>query len=421
MKINTKIFIQFSAVFIGAMLAIALLVYAHENNSRKQQIKKELSIYAENIHLLLQQKHINDSAFIEILNNLQLQRALRTTILQENGEILFDTKLVGTIENHSNREEFQEALQQGQASTIRISGSINDKLYYYAQHFPPYVIRIALPYRVTLLNSIERNNTLFYCMAAILLLTIATLYILSEKFSRNIKGKENSLKEQLTLNISHELKTPVTSILGYTESILNNPTIGEEKRTFFLERLHKQTLRLKTLLDDISILNRLSQQQDVYELITVDLAEIINNVVNDAQIQINAAHALINKEFPATMPIEGNPSLLYSIFRNMLDNSLAYGGENVIIRITCFHTDNKQYYFTFTDNGPGVGEEHLTHLFERFYRIDKGRSRKLGGTGLGLAIVKHAVKFHGGNITAENRPHGGLGFMFYLRKNQANH
>ena len=145
-------------------------------------------------------------------------------------------------------------------------------------------------------------------------------------------------------------------------------------------------------------------------------ADIIQNVINDVQLQAEKNHALIEKRIFPQMPILGNPTLLYSIFRNMLDNALLYGGEGVVICITCFNSDAKQYYFTFTDNGPGVPEEHVAHLFERFYRVDSGRSRKMGGTGLGLAIVKHAVRFHGGNIAAENRPEGGLGFMFNLKK-----
>ncbi|MGL5619804.1 MAG: sensor histidine kinase, partial [Tannerellaceae bacterium] len=114
--------------------------------------------------------------------------------------------------------------------------------------------------------------------------------------------------------------------------------------------------------------------------------------------------------------IHGNHSLLYSIFRNLFDNAIAYAGDNITIEVACFKEDESYYYFKFSDSGCGVQEEHLNRLFERFYRVDKGRSRKIGGTGLGLAIVKNGVNFHKGEISAKNRADGGLEFIFTLKK-----
>ena len=117
-----------------------------------------------------------------------------------------------------------------------------------------------------------------------------------------------------------------------------------------------------------------------------------------------------------SIQVKGNYSLLYSIFRNLMDNAIAYAGSNIQININCFREDENFYYFSFADTGIGVSPEHLNRLFERFYRVDKGRSRKLGGTGLGLAIVKNAVIIHGGNISAKNNQGGGLEFVFTLAK-----
>ena len=108
--------------------------------------------------------------------------------------------------------------------------------------------------------------------------------------------------------------------------------------------------------------------------------------------------------------------MLYSIFRNLIDNAIAYAGKGTVIKISCFRADEQYYYFTFADNGTGVPDEHLSRIFERFYRVDKGRSRKLGGTGLGLAIVKNAVALHGGTISARNAQGGGLEFVFKLQR-----
>jgi two-component system OmpR family sensor kinase len=116
------------------------------------------------------------------------------------------------------------------------------------------------------------------------------------------------------------------------------------------------------------------------------------------------------------MQIRGNYSLIYSIFRNLMDNSIAYAGTYIQVTINCFREDENHYYFSFADTGVGVGSEHLQRLFERFYRVDKGRSRKMGGTGLGLAIVKNAILIHGGNISAKRNQGGGLEFIFTLSK-----
>jgi len=120
--------------------------------------------------------------------------------------------------------------------------------------------------------------------------------------------------------------------------------------------------------------------------------------------------------FGPDITIQGNRSLIYSIFRNLLDNTLAYAGDKLVVDINCYREDEQFFYFSFSDNGVGVDEVHLNRLFERFYRVDKGRSRKMGGTGLGLAIVKNAVLYHRGNISAKLIPTGGLSFIFSLRK-----
>ena len=166
------------------------------------------------------------------------------------------------------------------------------------------------------------------------------------------------LKRQLTQNIAHELKTPVSSIQGV----------------------------------------------------------LVGNIINEVSLELEEKHISIVDSLKKGIQIKGNYSLLYSIFRNLMDNAIAYAGTNIQININCFREDENYYYFSFADTGIGVSPEHLNRLFERFYRVDKGRSRKLGGTGLGLAIVKNAVIIHGGNISAKNNQGGGLEFVFTLAK-----
>jgi len=232
----------------------------------------------------------------------------------------------------------------------------------------------------------------------------------------SVQEHENELKKHLTQNISHELKTPVSSILGYMESILENPNLDPQRQRFFIERSFQQAQRLSSLLQDISTLNKMGEARRLFEKESCNLYEIVSDVLKDIHLQIEQKQCIAINNILSSYEIQGNRSLLYSIFRNLLDNALAYGGEKLNIEINCYREDEQYYYFSFSDNGIGVAEEHLSRLFERFYRVDKGRSRKVGGTGLGLAIVKNAVLFHRGNISAKNVSGGGLQFIFSLRK-----
>lgn len=228
--------------------------------------------------------------------------------------------------------------------------------------------------------------------------------------------RENQLKRQLTQNISHELKTPVSSIQGYMETIIANPDLDKEKLKFFIERSYHQSVRLTQLLQDISLLSKVDEADSLFEREMVYVNEIITDVLNDVSLEMVQKNIVVDKHFDQIILIKGNRSLLYSIFRNLIDNSIAYAGENFGIGIQCYREDDSFLYFSYYDTGVGVSEVHLPRLFDRFYRVDHGRSRKMGGTGLGLAIVKNAVIFHHGKITARNRPEGGLEFLFSIRK-----
>lgn len=224
------------------------------------------------------------------------------------------------------------------------------------------------------------------------------------------------LKRQLTQNIAHELKTPVSSIQGYLETIVNNESISREKMQTFLERCYAQSNRLSRLLRDISVLTRMDEAANMIDMEKVDISMLVGSIVNEVSLELEEKHITVVNSLKPKIQLRGNYSLLYSIFRNLMDNAIAYAGMDIHISISCFREDEHFYYFSFADTGVGVPQEHLNRLFERFYRVDKGRSRKLGGTGLGLAIVKNSVIIHGGTISAKNNQGGGLEFVFTLAK-----
>ena len=238
---------------------------------------------------------------------------------------------------------------------------------------------------------------------------------MDERLSREQAEKENMIRRQLTQNISHELKTPVASILGYSETILNNPDISEKTKNQFIERTYTQAQRLTSLLQDISILNRMDYGPELIEKEEVNVTQLVNDIIMEVMPNLEKKQMTLINRIHDKVIIDGNPSLIYSIFRNLFDNAVNYAGEHTTIELSSTPIDG-YWQFSFSDNGIGVKEEHLPHLFERFYRVDKGRSRTTGGTGLGLAIVKNAVQLHGGNISVRNGEESGLTFIFTLKK-----
>lgn len=237
----------------------------------------------------------------------------------------------------------------------------------------------------------------------------------------NITRQEEQmqLKRQLTQNISHELKTPVSSIKGYLETIIETPVMDEDQRLFFLNRSYQQCLRLSDLLSDISALNRMDEVNYMFEIQEENISNIVALIAIDVDMSLKERGMSLQNNLPPEMRIEGNYSLLYSVFRNLFDNAIAYSGTGTTVFINLYREDADYFYLSFADNGNGVEEKHLNSLFDRFYRVDKGRSRKLGGTGLGLAIVKNAILFHRGEIQAKPRQGGGLEFVFTLKKRQS--
>ena len=238
---------------------------------------------------------------------------------------------------------------------------------------------------------------------------------MDKRISREQAEKEGRMRRELTQNIAHELKTPVASILGYTETILNTPGIDEDTRNQFIARTHMQAQRLTALLQDISILNRMDYAANVLTMERVDVSQLFADIVQETALAFESREMTLTNSLPQGIIVRGNPSLLYSIFRNLIDNALNYAGQGSIVKVYAAE-ETDYWHFVFADNGVGIPPEHLPRIFERFYRIDKGRSRSLGGTGLGLAIVKNAVILHGGTITAKPTQGGGLTFEFSIKK-----
>lgn len=231
----------------------------------------------------------------------------------------------------------------------------------------------------------------------------------------NATEEKLRIKKQLTNNVSHELKTPVGAIKGYIDSIADHPEMDEDMRKHFIEKAQEHMERLCALLNDLSTITRLEEGADNIMTEAVDMYKLINNIAGEIETTFVDSSMSFENELSKDCVVEGNASLLYGAMMNLVRNAIAYS-HGTEMGIRCAKRSNKFLTFEFWDNGVGVAEEYIPHLFDRFFRVDTGRSRKSGGTGLGLPIVQSTVQSHGGYITVRNRADGGLLFSFTLRR-----
>lgn len=226
--------------------------------------------------------------------------------------------------------------------------------------------------------------------------------------------KNRLLKQEITSNIAHELRTPVTSLRGFLET-LNDQQLSPERQAQFIERAYIQSIRLSNLIDDISLLSKIEEASDKFVMKKINLAHLVNEVRIDLTDKLRANSIALFIDIKPDVTVHGNDTLLYSIFRNLMDNSISYGGKDIEIHITDYMRDSRFVYLSYYDTGNGVDEKHMVKLFERFYRVSEGRTRDTGGSGLGLSIVKNAVLLHNGEIHARKFSKGGLEFLFTLQ------
>lgn len=469
-SVGTRLYVSVLAVF--AVFAIAFIVFQH---TREREYKIEtLDVRLQDYNTALAETLLGDTTGLVQLTSRYVVthplKGLRVTVIDVQGRVLYDNMYqdYARMGSHLGRKEVKAAIVNGHGYDInRLSTTLKHTYFYSATYFPDkkIVVRSALPYDNDLARMLRADQHYLWFSLVTVVILVLILYQFVSRLSDNItklrlfasradhnesldtedlaefpadelgeiaeriiklykrlqktKEEQNILKRQLTQNIAHELKTPVASIQGYLETILENPHIDNATKEQFLQRCYAQSGRLTSLLSDISTLNRMDDAPVMHSFERVDINQLIVNIIKETSLQMQGRRMKFSDLMPYGVVVNGNQSLLYSVFRNLTDNAIAYAGEGTTITLTAEDKGDKWQFF-FSDNGVGVPIEHLPRLFERFYRVDKGRSRKMGGTGLGLAIVKNAILLHGGTISVRNNVTGGLRFEFTLRKTPVN-
>lgn len=460
-----NLFFSIGGIFLVFAICFSIYQYHREKNYKIDILHSRLQMYNyEMMQSLGEEGIMGDSLFNDYMHSHVIDR-LRVTVIDIHGNVIHDncTELDSLQSNHLLREEVKEAMIKGNGYDIkRTSQSTHETYFYSATRFGNLIVRSAVPYSTELTDSLKVDNAYLLFAIALTLLLGFVLYLNTRRISRHIgylrefavkaeRGEEldhelerrlpddelgdishtiitlfwklrhseedkQRIKRQLTQNAAHELKTPTASIHGYLESIISNPDMPQDKRQHFLERCYAQSTRMTKLLLDMAQLTQLDEMpaaltRNADSVNLIDIIPIINNVLDDTALQLQEKGIEKNVELPSRIIISSNlnepEGAIYSLFRNLVDNTIAYATGATRMSITY-----KDGEFVVADNGCGVPIQHLPHLFERFYRVDKGRSRKLGGTGLGLAIVKNVVLAHRGTITAETTPGGGLTVRF---------
>lgn len=454
----------YSLLMVGCFV---IFQYHREKEFKAEEIDKQLQLI--NTYILTELSEGHDVPDLK-LDEFKLFNDIRVSVISDKGHIIYDNTLDSLPKtNHLDRQEIRDAMLNGSGYAVRRHSESTGNYYFYSARKGDYgnIVRTAVPYSISFSSLLRPDYGFLWIMGTITLVMCVLGYIATRrvglhisrlnKFAENVENgarisdtepfphdelgeisnhivrlyarlqqavadrdsehraalhehfEKERIKKQLTNNINHELKTPVASIRVSVETMLAHRNISEEKQTLFLQRCLANTERLQRLLTDVSLLTRMDDGSASILKEQVSLTDIINDVVEDRQIIAGTKGITIENYISRNIVMSGNQSLLEAVFNNLIDNAIVYSG-GTRIKIESISIGNDKIVIALSDNGCGVPSEHLPRLFERFYRIDKGRSRAAGGTGLGLSIVKNAVILHGGDITAENQCSGGLLF-----------
>lgn len=426
-KINLLyIIISVSAIFL-TLVATTSVYYSYS----KREMMENLKVYAHILEIPMQEENYNSQTILQAV-----QDDIRITVIAPDGVVSYDNEAdAANMENHKNRPEVQAALQDGVGTEIRKSDTFDKNTFYYAIRMDNgNVLRVARE-ADSILKILSQAFPLIACIAGFLIVSsiffssVLTTSIVKpiERLANHLDMTESvvtykelmpfmnmiqkqhedimkaaKMRQEFTANVSHELKTPLTSISGYSELIENGMASNEDSKRFAGE-IHKNAQRLLTLINDILRLSELdvSDGADIaYE--AVDLKSLAENCINMLTLSAEKHEVQVVLRGESCW-IDGNRQMLEELIYNLCDNAIRYNNRGGKVEVLIQDMpEQRQAKLVVKDTGIGIPKEHQERIFERFYRVDKSRSKATGGTGLGLAIVKHIVSQHNADITLES-------------------
>ena len=434
MKIRINIRLVGIAILaiIATVIGITIIYY----NLFEGQVRSDLSVSAK----LLKDTRYFESVDIDV-DQIDLSTdldELRVTWIDKDGAVLYDNDASAELlQNHYDRPEIQEAFKQGEGEAVRRSDTMNEDTFYYALRLDNgTVLRVATNAQSIWAVFISAIPIILLIILLIISICIVISHLLTKQFLKPIEMMAENLenadyespyreldplaemlrtqhtdilsaakaRQDFTANVSHELKTPLTAISGYAE-LLEGGMVGAEKQNHFYHEIRKNADRLLALINDILRLSDLDRKDSELHFTEVDLYETASECMEVLSVNAKQRNVTIELEGETSI-VCGNKDMLKELVENLGQNAIRYNNPNGKVKISVGTIDG-QVALTAKDNGIGIPVSEQQRIFERFYRVDKSRSKATGGTGLGLAIVKHIVEIHDAKIELESAPGAG--------------
>ena len=431
-RVQKVLMFSLSLVLIISYLVMVVFVYRQDLRLMKYEVKQEAKYIQEAVNIAGPQ-------YLESIDNVD--KNTRITKIDKDGKVLYDSQGRKDLENHKTRKEVVEALKNGYGEDVRRSETIGKNMYYYALILnDKSVIRVSK----TMYNMVAIAIDFLPFILGIFLIMLLLSWMIARWQTRRIIGPINdidlenpleniiyrelepllvamdlnnkqkdmvsNMRKEFSANVSHELKTPLTSISGYAE-IMKNGIVKEKDITNFADRMHKEASRLIKLVNDIINISRLDEGYVDIEKEDVDLFEMSREISSRLAKQANDKGIKVALEGERVI-CHGIRQILDDMVYNLVENAIKYNKENGKVTIWVGSTlDGVK--IRVTDTGIGIADEETDRIFERFYRVDKSHSKEIGGTGLGLSIVKHGALVHGASLSVDSKL--GEGSVFEIR------